>query len=701
MSQSGGGHQHIAESDNFVWDPVGMAWAKEQQPILNAGSVTVSGTIATTASDGSNVTFGSKADTADTTSTNADTHMAFLKGLVKILSSVWDSVNSRLKVDGSGVTQPVSGTITAGQGTAAALGAAWPVEVTDGANILATSTHPVRTDPTGTTTQPVSGTFWQTTQPVSGTVTGNQGTPNSIANAWPVEVTDGTNILGTSSHPVRVDPTGTTTQPVSGTVTANAGTGPATAWKVDLSATGANATAVKVDGSAVTQPVSGTVTANAGTGTFNTSDSHTTAGAPLSVELSDGAAFYVGAKTGQLPTALDGSGFLKVHEQGTATVSGTVTVNQGTAAAAAGSWPVEVTDGTNVLGVSAHPIRIDPTGTTTQPVSGTVSTTPPANASTNVAQFGGTNVVTGTGASGAGIPRVTISNDSSLAANQSVNVAQVAGLATVTAAAGVQKVGITGNAGAVLDAAGQNAASPANELLVAGQFNTSPTAISSGNISPLQLTSAARLIVDGSQVTQPVSGTVTANQGTANATPWNANVAQFGGNAVVTGTGASGVGIPRVTISNDSSLAANQSVNVNQIGGAAITLGSETSANSIPVVIASDQAAVTVAQGTPPWTQRLQDGVGAALATVTAGNALKVDGSAVTQPVSMATNTNADLYSLFLLTQNTLVQLLNDIRSELRITNTLLQSGLGVKDDLDNYRADPYWSSNTGYLGVN
>lgn len=38
--------------------------------------------------------------------------------------------------------------------------------------------------------------------------------------------------------------------------------------KVDLSGTSANATAIKVDGSAVTQPVSGTITANAGTGSF-------------------------------------------------------------------------------------------------------------------------------------------------------------------------------------------------------------------------------------------------------------------------------------------------------------------------------------------------------------------------------------------------------------------------------------------------
>lgn len=55
----------------------------------------------------------------------------------------------------------------------------------------------------------------------------------------------------------------------------------------------------------------------------------------------------------------------------------------------------------------------------------------PANQSVNAAQFGGTNVVTGAGASGAGIPRVTVSNDSSLAANQSVNLNQV-GAAAIT-----------------------------------------------------------------------------------------------------------------------------------------------------------------------------------------------------------------------------------------------------------------------------
>src|SRR5581483_130683 len=51
------------------------------------------------------------------------------------------------------------------------------------------------------------------------------------------------------------------------------------------------------------------------------------------------------------------------------------------------------------------------------------------------------------------------------------------------------------------------------------------------------------------------SGTWTVQPGnTANTTPWLINVGQFGGTNVVTGTGAGGSGIPRVTVSNDSAL---------------------------------------------------------------------------------------------------------------------------------------------------
>jgi hypothetical protein len=45
---------------------------------------------------------------------------------------------------------------------------------------VGTAANPLRVDPTGTTTQPVSGT-----------VTANQGTAAAVASAWPILVTDG------------------------------------------------------------------------------------------------------------------------------------------------------------------------------------------------------------------------------------------------------------------------------------------------------------------------------------------------------------------------------------------------------------------------------------------------------------------------------------------------------------------------------
>lgn len=102
----------------------------------------------------------------------------------------------------------------------------------------------------------------------------------------------------------------------------------------------------------------------------------------------------------------------------------------------------------------------------------------------------------------------------------------------------------------------------------------------------------------------------------------NTNITQFGGNNVVTGTGASGVGIPRVTVSNDSNVLATQSGtwNITNVSGtvslptgastsalqttgntslASIdtktpALGQTTMAGSTPVAIASNQSAIPV-----------------------------------------------------------------------------------------------------------
>jgi len=65
----------------------------------------------------------------------------------------------------------------------------------------------------------------------------------------------------------------------------------------------------------------------------------------------------------------------------------------------------------------------------------------------------------------------------------------------VAASAGVQKVGISGATGVTLDAA-QNAAAPANELVVGAVFNTTTPALTAGNASQLQADSTGALQVN-------------------------------------------------------------------------------------------------------------------------------------------------------------------------------------------------------------
>lgn len=201
-------------------------------------------------------------------------------------------------------------------------------------------------------------------------------------------------------------------------------------------------TALKVDGSGVTQPVSGTVTANAGTN-LNTSS-----------------------------LMLDATFTGRINTQGQK--------------AMAASTPVVIASDQSAVAVS-----------------GTVTTTPPSNASTNVAQFGGVNISTGTGVGGTGIPRVTVSSDS-FPATQAVS-------GTVTA----------------------------------NQGGAPWTVKPDGTVWTITGTSPNVNVTNSVTIT----GTVTANQGGA---PWSQNLTQFGGTNISTGTGIGGAGIPRVTVSSDS-----------------------------------------------------------------------------------------------------------------------------------------------------
>lgn len=90
---------------------------------------------------------------------------------------------------------------------------------------------------------------------------------------------------------------------------------------------------------------------------------------------------------------------------------------------------------------------------------------------------------------------------------------------------------------------------------------------------------------------------------TQSTSPWVSNVTQFGGNNVVTGTGASGTGVPRVTVSNDSNILTSQSTspwvdNVSQFGGSNVVTGTGASGSGIPRVTVSNDSKVIAWDGT-------------------------------------------------------------------------------------------------------
>lgn len=162
--------------------------------------------------------------------------------------------------------------------------------------------------------------------------------------------------------------------------------------------------------------------------------------------------------------------------------------------------------------------------------------------------------------------------------------------------------------------------------LVQGAVTTSAPSYTTAQTNPLSLTTSGALRVDGSGSTQPVSGTVTSNQGTS---PWvtsrnwtlsnsTDSVVAFQGDGWTVGrTWTLSSGTDSVNIGNfpatvavtqstspwvvSGTVTANQggapwSNNVTQIGGSSFTLGQKTMANSAPVVIASDQTSIPASQ---------------------------------------------------------------------------------------------------------
>lgn len=107
-----------AGGSTFASDDIGGVQYPRTKVTLGAdgvddGDVAAGNPLPVKVADGGDVALGATTDAAVTSDTTG-TVSGKLRGLAKILASVWDSINGRLKVDGSGVTQPVSGTFFQG-----------------------------------------------------------------------------------------------------------------------------------------------------------------------------------------------------------------------------------------------------------------------------------------------------------------------------------------------------------------------------------------------------------------------------------------------------------------------------------------------------------------------------------------------------------------------------------------------------------
>lgn len=177
-----------------------------------------------------------------------------------------------------------------------------------------------------------------------------------------------------------------------------------------------------------------------------------------------------------------------------------------------------------------------PTSTGSATVTWTGGATSLLQANTNTAQVNAAFVNVGTGAAGTGTQRVAVASDSQITANAGTNLNTSALALDATLVSVKTSVETIDN---IVSGAGANIT----------QFGGTNVDTNSGNKSAGTL--RVVLATDQPALTNkllvtPDSVALPANQ--------SVNAAQFGGTNVSTGSGAGGAGIPRVTVSNDSTV---------------------------------------------------------------------------------------------------------------------------------------------------
>lgn len=378
-------------------------------------------------------------------------------------------------------------------------------------------------------------------------ITGINGSAPALANPLPVELSDGTNPVGTAGNPLSVNVIsggGSNTSvgvtgvlaPTSATeIGAIDGTGKLQGVSATnpLPITGSiSATNPSVGTTGVAAPTSATeIGVIDGTGKLQGAS----ASNPVRVDPTGTTTQPISAASLPLPSgaATDASVTGLQVAQASTTAGEKGPLVQGAVTTAAPTYTTGQTDPLSLT--TAGALRVDGSGVT-QPVSGTVT----ANAGTNLNTSALALDATLTGGS----------QKTKIVDTGGVNVASVSAAGAVKVDGSAVTQPISGTVATNADTTIGGTVAPSKEFLVAGKTNDGTP-----QYQPIPEGAGGRsVIVEGiaGGTVVPISGTVTANQGTNNATPWNENIAQ--------------------------------------VGGSAVSLGAKVSASSIPVVLASDQA---------------------------------------------------------------------------------------------------------------
>lgn len=568
---SGFGTKEISVVVNVTASPTGTAptLTVTMQEIDPGDLTAVFGTVATTSAINAIGVY--TASLVATTGGSVKVSWAIGGSSSPTFTGVYSTVTSKL-----GINSTVTGSanVTAAQGTAAALSGAWPVKVTDGTNTLPTGDVVGRaifekiTDGTNTAAVTASSALKvdgsAVTQPVSGTVTANIGTSGSLAldatltgGTARTKVTDGTNnaaVKAASTAAVAGDPALVVVVSPNNSVAVTAASLPLPTG----AATSANQTTL---GSHTTKINDGTNTATVKAASTAAVASDTAIVVAISPNNSITASNpSVGSNNAAIPTSstqvggTDGTNLQAARVFDADTGAGTQYIlGVGLRKAASG--------GSVEAGTSADPLRVDPTGTTAQPItdnSGSLtvdSTQLPAalvggRLDENIgAWLGSTAPTVGSKTSANSIPVVVASDQAAIPITDNAGSLTVDG--TVTA-----NIGTTN--GLALDA-----------TITGG---TQRTKITDGtNNAAVKAASTAAVAAD------PAVVVVVSPNNTV---------------AVTDNAGSLTVDSPQLPAAL---VGARLDVNAGAwLGSTAPTVGSKTSANSVPVVVASDQAAIPI-----------------------------------------------------------------------------------------------------------